>query len=132
MPGSDAEAHVAQCFPHEKIRRVRNGIRPPSIEVFLRTLPLVFQRQKSKELNATYHFTFTGDEEIDATVVIANRSITVKAGLIGQPDIHVTVDTRTWIEFLAKERSIVWALIRRKIRIKGPLSLLSKFGKYFS
>ena len=131
VPDSDAEAHVAQCFPHKKIRRVRNGLRPPSIEAFLRTLPLVFQRQKSKDLNVTYHFTFTGDEEIDATVVIANRSITVETGLIGQPDIHVTADTRTWIEFLAKEKNIVWALIRRKIRFKGPLSLLTAFGRCF-
>jgi len=131
VPDSDAEAHVAQCFSHKRIRRVRNGLRPPSIEAFLRTLLLVFQRQKSKDLNATYHFTFTGDEEIDATVIIKNRSITVKIGLIGQPDIHITADTRTWIEFLAKEKKIVWALLRRKIRIKGPLSLLSKFGRCF-
>ncbi len=131
VPDSDAEAHVAKRFPHKKIRRVRNGLRPPSIEAFLRTLPLVFQRQKSKDLNATYHFTFKGDENIDATVIIANRTIIVKTGLIGKPDIHITADTRTWIEFLAKEKNIVWALIRRKIRIKGPLSLLSKFGKCF-
>ena len=45
--------------------------------------------------------------------------------------ISVGADTRTWIEFLAKEKKIVWALLRRKIRIKGPLSLLSKFGKCF-
>ena len=37
----------------------------------------------------------------------------------------------TWIGFLRKERNIVWALLRRKIRLQGPLKLLVAFGKCF-
>ena len=33
--------------------------------------------------------------------------------------------------FLAKERNLVWALMRRKIRIKGSPRLLLAFGKCF-
>jgi hypothetical protein len=32
---------------------------------------------------------------------------------------------------LAKERSLLWALLRRKIRIQGSLRLLVAFGKCF-
>jgi len=39
----------------------------------LRGLPLVFQRGAAKGLSATYHFTFTGQEERKATVVIRDQ-----------------------------------------------------------
>jgi hypothetical protein len=35
------------------------------------------------------------------------------------------------MNILAKERSLLWALLRRKIRIKGSPSLLVAFGKCF-
>ena len=44
---------------------------------------------------------------------------------------HVTADSDTWLGFLAKERSLLWALLRRRIRIKGSPRLLIAFGKCF-
>ncbi len=46
-------------------------------------------------------------------------------------DLHVTADSQTWIGFLGKEKNIVWALLRRKIRLAGPLKLLVALGKSF-
>jgi SCP-2 sterol transfer family len=131
VPGSDAESHVAKRFPHKQPKRVSNGIRPRSIEVFLRGLPLAFQRQKSEELNATYHFTVTGDEERKATVIIRNKTVEVSDGHTSSADLYVTADSRTWLGFLAKERSLVWALLTRRIRLKGSPKLLVAFGKCF-
>ena len=56
---------------------------------------------------------------------------TVKEGHVGQPDLHVTADSQTWIGFLRKERNVLWALLRREIRIKGSPKLLLAFGKCF-
>ena len=39
--------------------------------------------------------------------------------------------TETWLGILAKERSLLWALLRRRIRIKGSPRLLVAFGKSF-
>jgi putative sterol carrier protein len=91
----------------------------------------VFQRHQAEGIDATYHFTFTGEEQAKATVIIRNKTLQVKDGHIGAADIHVTSDSRTWLGFLAKERSIVWALLRRRIRIKGSPRLLLAFGKCF-
>jgi hypothetical protein len=44
---------------------------------------------------------------------------------------QVTADSRTWLGFLAKERNLGWALLRRKIRLKGSPRLLLAFGKCF-
>jgi ferredoxin-NADP reductase len=94
-------------------------------------MPFVFQPNQARGLNATYHFTFTGDETRKATIVIRDRSVRVRDGHVGTADLHVTADSRTWLGFLAKERSLVWALARRKIRIKGSPKLLIAFGKCF-
>lgn len=131
LKNSDAEEHVAKRFPNKKIKNVGNSLRPNGISGFLRGLPRVFQPGKSAGLNATYHFTFTGHETREATVVIRDKRITVEDGHHGKPDLHVIADTKTWLGFLAKEKSIVWALIRRKIRFKGLPGLLLAFGRCF-
>ena len=128
---SDAEDHVAKRFPHKKIKHVGNSLRANSIRLFLNGLPLVFQPGKAAGLNATFHFTFAGDDQQQATVVIRDQKISVNKGHVGQPDLHITSDAETWIGFLRKERNIVWALLRRKIRLDGPLKLLVAFGKCF-
>src|SRR6185503_8695501 len=128
---SDAEDHVAKRFPHKKIKHVGNSLRPNTIAVFLKGMPNVFQPGKSAGLSATFHFTFTGSEQRQATVVIREQKISVQEGHIGQPDLHVTADSQTWIGFLRKEKNVVWALLRRKIRLDGPLKLLVAFGKCF-
>ena len=120
IPGSDAEAYVTKRFPHKRPRRVGGGRRPSSIRSFLATLPHVFQRHASEGLDATYHFTFTGEEPAEATVVIRDETIRVEPGHVGTPDLRVTADSRTWLGFLAKDRSLVWALLRRQGPAQGP------------
>jgi len=131
LKNSDAEEHAAKRFPHKRLKHVGNSLRPGSIKVFLEGAPHVFQPGKSAGLSATFHFTFTGDEPRRATIVIRDRKLTVADGHVGQADLHVTADAKTWIGFLKKEKSVVWALLRRKIRLKGPLKLLVAFGKCF-
>jgi ferredoxin len=131
VAGSDAEDHVARRFPHKAIKRVGNGLRPPSIPQFLSGLRLTFQPGKAQGLNAVYHFTFTGKEEKRATITIREGTLQVQDGHQGEPDLHVTTDSETWLGFLAKERSLLWALLRRRIRIKGSPKLLVAFGKCF-
>ncbi|MBW4695437.1 MAG: SCP2 sterol-binding domain-containing protein [Lyngbya sp. HA4199-MV5] len=131
VPGSDAEAYVARRFPHKTIRRVSSGIRPSSIPGFLFGLPLLFQRDQSKDLSAVYHFTFFGAEAHQATVTIHDRAVKVEQGHVGTSDLAIVAESETWLGFLAKERNLIWALLRRKIRLKGSPRLLQAFGKCF-
>ena len=131
VPGSDAESHVATRFPNKTARRVAGTLRPRNVDQFIVCLPLVFQPGQSVGLEATWHFTFFGAEERDVTVVIRDRRVTVSEGHTGRADLRVTADTRTWLGFLAKEKSLVWALLTRRIRLKGPPRLLVAFGKCF-
>jgi Fe-S-cluster-containing hydrogenase component 2 len=132
VPNSDAEDYVARRFPHKGTRRVGNSLnRLRSISAFLGGLQFTFQRNQSKGLDATYHFTFTGAESQKATIIIRDQTVDVKEGHIGTASLLVTADSRTWLGFIAKERNLVWALLRRKIRIKGSPKLLLAFGKCF-
>ena len=132
VQGSDAEEYVQRRFPHKTTRRVSNGFAGQgTIRAFLRGLNFVFQRGKSEGLDATYHFTFTGQEEVKATVVIRDRKLTVSDGHVGTSDFRLTSDSQTWLRFLRKEANLVWALLSRKIRIHGSPRFLLAFARCF-
>jgi ferredoxin len=132
VPGSDAEAHVARRFPHKRVRKVRSPVRAASVAALFRMgLRLTFQRHQSEGLDAVYHFTFTGAEPGQWTVTIRDRTLTVQEGHEGTADLRVTADSQTWLGIAAGERSVVWALLRRKVRVRGPLRLLRAFGRCF-
>ena len=131
LAGSDAEAHVARRFPHKRTKRVGSGVRPATVRGFLAGLPNVFQREQAAGLNATYHFTFTGEEQAKATVVIRDKTLKVEEEHTGEADLRITADSRTWLRFLAKEESILGAFLRGKIRLRGSPRLLLAFGRCF-
>ena len=132
VAASDAESYVARRFPNKQAKRVGNGLnRLRTISAFLLGLRVTFQREQSKGLAATYHFVFTGAEQREATVTIRNESLNVAQGRVGVADLEVTADTRTWLGFLAHERSLVWALLLRRIKLKGSPRLLLAISKCF-
>jgi len=131
VPGSDAEGYVKKRFPHKKTKRISNGLRPRSLRAFLEALPLVFERGQSEGLSATYHFTFTGKERAKTTVIICDQKLEVHDNHIGKPNLRVTADSEIWLGFLAKEKSLVWALLTFRIRLSGSPKWLIAFGKCF-
>lgn len=132
VSGSDAEDYVARRFPHKKAKKVHNGLAGQrSIRSFLRGLKLVFERGQSAGLNATYHFTFFGKENVKSTVVIRDKTIEISDGHTGKSDLHVTADSEIWLRFLRKETNLFWAVLRGKIRMRGSPRLLLAFGRCF-
>ena len=128
---SDAQTHVAKRFPNKTAKTVSNGLRPKSVAGFLDGLPLIFQRDRSEGLDATYHFTFTGEEQLFATVIIRNKSVEVHKELRGDPDLRVKADSRAWLGFVRKENGIIIPLLLKKIRLKGSIGFLKAFGRCF-
>jgi len=127
---SDAEAHVSRAFPHKTPKRV-TGLRPSTIHGFLDGMKIVFQSGKAKGIDAVYHLVFTGAETAEATVTIRGQTLDVQPGLVGKADCTIRADAATWLGFLRKERSIVWAILRGKVRVSGGLSRLKDFGRCF-
>jgi len=44
----------------------------------------------------------------------------------------VTADSAAWLGFVTKQRSLTWAMLTRKIRLRGDAKLLSAFGCCFA
>lgn len=128
---SDAEAHVQKRYPHKTVRHVRSSLRPRSIAALLQGMPHSFQRHAAGKLDATYHFIFTGSEQAEATVVIRSGKLTIENGLSGQPNIKVNADGETWLEFLAGERNLLWAVLTRRIGLRGNPKWLLAFKRCF-
>ncbi len=131
VKGSDAEAYARKRWKNKTVKTVGNALRPRSIDAMLQLLPFAFQPNQARDLRATYHFEFTGDEQRKATIVIHDGVVRVHEGHVGSADLRVTADSRTWLGFLAKEHILAWALLRRKIRVGGSPKLLLAFGRCF-
>ena len=131
VKGSDAEQHVRSKFPAKQAKTISNGIRPQSVAMFLESLPLAYQPGQAEGLDATYHFIFTGDENLEGTVTIRDKELIVREGLEGQADLRVTADSQTWVKFLAKEINLAKALVIRRIKIKGSPKLMLAFARCF-
>lgn len=131
LPGSDGETYARARYPHKTIRRVRRTVAVTSVRSFLMQLPLGFQRRRSKGLSARYHWTFTGDEEAQATVQIDNQKIQVLDGHVDECDVHVHADSGTWLKIMNGEYSMINAIVLRKIRVKGSMKLFRAFGSCF-
>ncbi|WP_139251257.1 2Fe-2S iron-sulfur cluster-binding protein [Roseibium suaedae] len=131
VAGTDAEDVARRKWKNKIVKPVGNGMTPRTISGLLTFMPIVFQPEQSRGLNAVYHFTFTGAENRQATITVRDRKITIRDGLIGDADLRMTADSKTWLGFLAKEKNLFWALARRKIKISGNPKLLLAFGKCF-
>ena len=64
-------------------------------------------------------------------MVIRDKTVHVSDGHEGTAALSITADSPWWLGFLAKERSLLWGLLRRKLRLKGSPRLLLAFGKCF-
>ncbi len=131
QPGTDAEEYASKRFPHKSIKHTGNTLRPTSIDSFIRGMHIVFQPGRSKDLNAVYHFQFTGEQPGSYTISIRDQKIEVRDGIQGNCDLRVTASARPWLKFLRKEVSIVWLLLTLRVHLRGNPMLLVKFGKCF-
>ena len=131
VKGSDVHDYVARHFPRKKIKTVSSGLRPTTAQGFIDFLPNLFQRGAAENLDATYHFIFTGSESFSATVKITGSNLKTEKGLIGDADLRISADASTWIAFLRGDRNLLTALLTRRIRLKGNPRLLLRFASCF-
>ena len=125
VAGSDAEAVARRKFKNKTVKPVANGLRTRTIAGLLNFMPYVFQPNQSRGLNAVFHFTFTGAEQREATITIKNRTIDIQDGFVGKADLHVTADAKTWLGFLAREKSLLLALVTRRSASKATRGCFS-------
>ena len=70
-------------------------------------------------------------EPAEATVVIRDKSIRVEDGHVGVPDLERDGRQSIVAGLCVKGTKPFWALLTRRIRLKGSPRLLLAFGKCF-
>jgi|SRR6516225_6387697 hypothetical protein len=106
-----------------------NDVRPINrIPALLVGMLNSFQRQGAGKLNAIYDFTFTGEKVAEATVGIREGTIKIENGLNGDCNIDVVADGETW---LGEGKNLFWALLTRRIRLRGNPKWLLAFKRCF-
>jgi Fe-S-cluster-containing hydrogenase component 2 len=131
IKGSDAEAHALKRFAHKPVKYVHSGLKATSIGGFLRYLPHLFQRTPAKGWTCKLHFEFYGTEPGKYTLEIAHQKLRVLPGHQGQADLTLRVDSQSWIRFLDNKISLPRLLLSGRLRFRGNLRQLQRFGKCF-
>ena len=116
-PSRGSSGSAAACGPGRSGRSCRGCLTPSS-------------GRPRTGLNATYHFTFTGKEPEEATVTIrGNDPGPGRPRRHGRPPYHRR--QRDVAGLPGEGAEPAWALLRRKIRLKGSPRLLVAFGSCF-
>jgi epoxyqueuosine reductase QueG len=124
--GSRAE-RIASKNQAKEIRHIKSPYRPQNIDFFLRGAKLQFNPEKAKGLDLIIQFRFYGEENLDAFVKITDQKLKAERGEHDQPNIEISVDSKTWLKIVNKETSLLWSILTGKLKSKGNPLLLKKF-----
>ena len=125
IKGTNAEI-VAGRNKLKQARVVRTPIRPADAATFLRGVELAFNPVAAEGVSMRAHFIFTGAENLESTVVIAEGAVDVSAGLHGKADLTVRADSETWVNMLGEQVSMPRAILSGKLKVSNPM-LMKKF-----
>jgi len=64
--------------------------------------------------------------KLNESSIIRNETVEVKGGHVDRADLKVTADSRTWLGFVAKERSLVWGLASAKDPVQGIATIAAR------
>jgi putative sterol carrier protein len=101
------------------------------VEAFVAGSPLVFAAKAAKDVCLRVHFAFRGSSSLQATYVIDRGTLQIEPGRTGDPDLSVDADADTWLAITRGEKNPVWAVLTRKLRIKGSVRHLETFRRCF-
>lgn len=130
--GSDAERHAIKRFPHKTVRQVHSGMRLESLDGLRNGMPLIFNRERAKKMEATFQFILEEDGKIEPFgVSILKGVLNVTDGRLDHADVTIRGRADAWIGFLNREKNLVWQLLTRRIKISGKVPLMKDFAACF-
>ena len=132
VPGSDAEAVARRKFRNKTVRPVSNGLRAQTITELRNFMPYVFQPNQSR--GSGRYITISHLPELKAASSRSRFKIGHSKSTMDwwvRRTFMLLQMPKTWLGYLAKEKNLVAALVRRKVRLKGNPKLLLSFGKCF-
>jgi ferredoxin len=128
---TDAEDTVTRRFPHKKVEYVSSGRHSGSIQGYLFSLSLGFQRGRARGLDFVTHLSFTGTTTLDATVVIKDRKLEMVPGRhVGEAGLRVIADSEAWLRVVNHDQDLAEA-IGSKLVTPSDEKLFAAFMRCF-
>lgn len=111
IPDTDAEDTVTRRFPHKKVQHVTSGRHTGSIQAYIFSLSLGFQRGRARGLDFVTHLRFTGASTLDMTVAIKGKELQVVPGRhVGDAALNITADTQGWLRIQNRDLELAAAI----------------------
>lgn len=94
------------------------------------SIPFRFRAEKAAGLNMNFQFDISGDESIQATVVINEGKCTLQSGFSGEPTCTVRTKASTYVDLETGKANPQMALMMGKVKISN-IAAMMQFAKCF-
>jgi len=101
-------------------------------ERILEKMTILLSPQKSRGVNLTYSFRFTGEEGGEFTLAIANGECVLTHGISKNATTLVECDAETWISISEKRLKPWKAAFSKRLKVSGSRLAMFRFNKLFS
>jgi hypothetical protein len=95
-------------------------------------MPIFYWPERGGDLRATYLFDLEGEGGGQWWVAIESGECTSGEGLPEQTDCRFRTRPAYWIDLQTKQLNPLWALLSRRLRLKGKMALALKLDKLFA
>ncbi len=103
---------------------------PAEVEAIFRSLPPRLRPERLDGWGGTVHFVIVGADKPEWTVVIADGSVKVDEGLLGEPGCVVKMGEKTFLNIEMGKKKAIVAFVKGKIRVTN-VGVMRKYDRAF-
>jgi putative sterol carrier protein len=104
---------------------------PDTVKEVIKALPLAFQPDKAKGMDATFQFELTGEGGGTWVAKIADGQCTVTEGGIDNPSATISMKATEYVAIAQGKLDMARAFMGGKIKVKGDMGLVIKLPDLF-
>ena len=104
---------------------------PETAKEVFEALPLAFQPDKAKGMDATFQFELTGEGGGTWVAKIASGQCTVMEGGIDHPSATIGMEAADYVAIAQGKLDMARAFMGGKIKVKGDMGLIMKLPDLF-
>ena len=93
---------------------------------FFSSMEQNINREKTKDMNATYQWVITGDQGGKWYAKFNNGDVKVDEGQAETPNITITVSDKDWVDIVNGKLNGQMAFLQGKLKIQGDMALAMK------
>jgi len=102
-----------------------------SVKEVFDKVPLAFDADASKGLDAVFQFDITGEDGGNWNVAVKGEGCRVQEGKAPSPTVTLTMSSDTWLAMVNKEINGIQAFMSGKLKLNGDMLLAQRIPDLF-